>query len=414
MDPDEFAQFWKQNLLFEEKAKLYYEKVDHIVDDKGGYRPVLFDEYRKYTFRYFKKDGEHEIFDDYTIDTNKKIDRKDGTRAPTPYIMNGYMYIVVSKNGERYTRSIARAMLSTFLGPPPDLTFTADHIESENKLDDDLANLRWLNESGQKNNRIISKTRKDARLIVNDLFPEDELTAKEWSELLLNPDGTKYHHTTFLNWAQNKENRFSYKIYDDLVDPGDPGDPKKKEEWKIYGDPNKNHIEISNKNRVKDVTFSEAGYKEEHVRTAEKLYLMGGYPSKNIDDKNHYLHVLVFQLWYPDMWKNRNEDDMVLHKHDNRLDFRPENLRLGPPSDNTKDAHDNGKYDGTKTTRQSCIAYKYDKIVEPFKSINEAAKYLVENVKENGKKLTFDAAHIGIRRALKKEKSYKGFTWKRA
>ncbi|ABU44351.1 hypothetical protein AR158_C806L [Paramecium bursaria Chlorella virus AR158] len=400
MDPDVFARFWKQDLPFEQKAKLYYEQVDHIVDDKGGYRPILTGEYRKETMRYFKDDGTFEIFDDYTIDTNRVVERKDGGKSPTPYEQNGYLRVNVRKNRKSYARRLCRAMLSTFLGPPPDVTFTADHIESERKLDDDLSNLRWLDQSGQNNNRIMSETRSSARIIVNDLFPDDELTAKEWCELLTKPDGKKYRHRTVKDWAQYKKNGFSYKTYEKIDD----------EEWKIVGDPDKNHVEVSNKNRVKDVTFSESGYREEHVLTAEKLSLKNGYPSKRIDGIDHKIHILVFQLWYPDLWANRKPDDMVLHKHDNRLDFRPENLRLGTASDNGKDSHDNGKYNGKKSARQPCIAYKDDEVVEEFKSLSDAARYL----EEHNEDLKFDVARIGVHRALDKNKEYKGFTWKRA
>ena len=397
MDPDEFARFWKQDLPFEEKAKLYYEIVPHVVDDKGGYRPILTGEYRKDTLRYFKDDGEFEIFDDYTIDTNRIVERKDGTRSPTPYERDGYLKVSVSKSKKSYGRSLARAMLSTFLGPPPELTFTADHIENERKLDDDLSNLRWLDQSGQKNNRIKPETLRSARLIVNELFPNDELTAKEWTELLTKPDGTKYHCDTISVWARTKEYGFSYKTYDKFDD----------EEWKIVGDPDKNHVAISNKNRVKDVTFSESGHKEEHVLTAEELYLLSGYPSKKIDGVLYLLHILVFQLWNPDLWKNKKEDEMVLHKKDNRLDFRPENLRLGTRSENGKDAHKNGKYDSTKSARQACIAYKDDEVVEDFKSLSDAARYLMEHID-----LKFTTARMGIRYNLDKNKEYKGFTWK--
>ncbi|ABT14617.1 hypothetical protein NY2A_B218R [Paramecium bursaria Chlorella virus NY2A] len=398
MDPDEFARFWKQDLPFEEKAKLYYEKVPHVVDDKGGYRSILTGEYRKDTLRYFKDDGTFEIFDDYTIDTNRVIARKDNRRDPTPYNLGEYLNIVVRKNSERYNRSLARAMLSTFLGPPPDVTFTADHIESEHKLDDDLSNLRWLDQSGQANNRNHSETRRSARLIVNDLFPEDELTAKEWTKLLTKPDGTKYHEINFRIWAHTRENGFSYKTYDDLDD----------EEWKIVGDPDKNHVEVSNKNRVKDVTFSESGHKEEHVRTSEQLNLTSGYPCKKIDGVRHLLHVLVFQLWYPELWKNKKENEMVLHDKDNKLDFRPENLYLGTDSKNGIDAHDNGKRDGTKTARQPCVAYKDDEVIEEFKSMHDATKYLMEHFED----LKFEAARSGIRNNIDKNKEYKGFAWK--
>jgi hypothetical protein len=396
MDLEEIVEFWKQDIPFEQKAKLYYEKVEHIIDDEGGYRPVNF-EYRKQTMWYFKDDGQFEVFDDYTLDSNRVIERKDGGKTTIPYILNGYLTINVSKNGKRYGRRLSRAMLSTFLGPPPDVTYTADHIGNERKLDDDLTNLRWLDRSGQNNNRTMPEMRKSTRIIANELFPDNELTAKEWTHVFTKPNGTKYFHKTISRWARTKENGFSYKTYNDLID----------EEWKLVGDPEKNHVEISNKSRVKDVMLSASG-REEHVLSADQLSFNGGYPSKRIDGELRPVHVLVFQLWYPELWKNRNPGEKVLHKKDNRLDFRPENLRLGTPSENGKDAHDNGKYDGKQTARQPCIAYDGDKEVGNFKSLLEAARYLVETVK----KLKFKTAFTGIYRSLDKDKSYKGFMWK--
>jgi hypothetical protein len=391
------VEFWKQDLPFEEKVKLYYEKVPHIIDGDGGYRPMISDEYRKETFVYFTDDGHLEIFDDYTLDSNKVLERIDGTRSPTPRKQHGYFFVDVSKNRKQHGRRLCRAMLSTFLGPPPNMSYTVDHIESKRKLDDDLSNLRWLNKSGQMKNRNMPETIKSARIIVNELFPGDELTAKEWTQLLMKPDGMKYKHCTFLNWAQNKENGFSYKYYDDLDD----------EEWKLVGDPDKNHVEISNKCRIKDVTFSEFG-REEHVLTAEQLCLQGVYPKKKINGEDRLVHVLVFQLWYPEEWVNKKPTEMVLHKHDDPLDFRPENLRLGTPSNNGTDAHDNGKFYGKQTARRPCIAYDEDVEIYKFKSLSDAARYLVKNIID----LKFNTAISDIRNALNKDKEYQGFTWK--
>ncbi|ABU44085.1 hypothetical protein AR158_C540L [Paramecium bursaria Chlorella virus AR158] len=361
MNLDDFVKLWNHDIPFEQKTRLYYEKVPHIIDDKGGYRPINC-EYRKATLRYFKNDGQLEIFDDYTIDTNKIIERKDNIRPPTPRKLNEYLNIKVSKNGNSYNRSLARAMLSTFLGPPPTLEYTIDHIESDQKLDDNLDNLRWLHKSGQSKNQKKQEKYKTARLIVND---GKEFTAKEWIDLYKKTDGTKYHEHTFREWARTKENGFSYKTYDDLDD----------EEWKIYGEPDKNHVEVSNMNRVKDVMFSASG-REEHVLSVDQLSLLVGYPTKIINGERYYLHVLVFQLWYPKEWSNKLSNEIVLHKHDDRLDCRPENLRLGTPSDNGKDAHDNGKHDGTKTARKSCVSYINGVKEKEHISLLEAERFL--------------------------------------
>jgi len=67
---------------------------------------------------------------------------------------------------------------------------------------------------------------------------------------------------------------------------------------------------------------------------------------------------------------------MVLHNEDDKLDFRPEMLRLGTRSENGKDAHDNGKHDGTLTARQKCESYIDGVLEKEHESQLDAAEYL--------------------------------------
>jgi hypothetical protein len=97
---------------------------------------------------------------------------------------------------------------------------------------------------------------------------------------------------------------------------------------------------------------------------------------------------------------------MILHEDDDRLDFRPHKLRIGTRSENTIDAHNNGKRDGTKSARMKCVSY-IDGIYELMHdSQTDAMKYL--------RYIGYDKASVGgIGKALNdKRKSAYGRTWK--
>ncbi|AGE54224.1 hypothetical protein PBCVNY2B_414L [Paramecium bursaria Chlorella virus NY2B] len=119
------AEFWKQNLSFEEKSRLYYEKFPHRIDDKDDYLPDDFG-YRKKTLTYFHDSGRVTVNDDYTIDSNRVIERVDGGKVHAPYFVNDILVTHVREyGGLLYDYSISRAMLSTFFVLPSELTYIA-------------------------------------------------------------------------------------------------------------------------------------------------------------------------------------------------------------------------------------------------------------------------------------------------
>jgi hypothetical protein len=67
---------------------------------------------------------------------------------------------------------------------------------------------------------------------------------------------------------------------------------------------------------------------------------------------------------------------VVLHKNDDKLDFRPQNLSLGTRSQNGMDAHENGCHDGTQRARQKCASYIKGIFEKEHTSHSNAAKYL--------------------------------------
>jgi hypothetical protein len=81
-------------------------------------------------------------------------------------------------------------------------------------------------------------------------------------------------------------------------------------------------------------------------------------------------------LFRPEEWAAKKPGEIVRHEKDDKLDFRPDMLRLGTQSDNTKDAHDNGKYDGTKTARMKCASYVDGAFEKNHDSQTAAAEYI--------------------------------------
>jgi hypothetical protein len=300
-----------------------------------------------------KKRGE---FSKYTIDTVGVIRNKKSGEA-LAYTLNGGYYIVsvYDDNEKRRSISVHRAVTSTFLGAPPSKVHTADHKESEQKTNNALTNLRWLDKSGQSKNRIMPTTFKTAFVIVKDDVGK---TAKEWAELM-NVTGR-----TISKYARENKNGFAYKEYPVLKD----------EEWKeIEGSKTKrgDYWKISNMKRVKYVT----NYAE-NVLWDERLGLDKGYPTIVVNGKHWRCHILAFRAFYPELWKAKRPDEDVLHKDDDKEDFRPHMLRLGTASVNATDAHDNGKFDGKKTTRMKCASYIDGVLEKKHISQTEAAEYL--------------------------------------
>lgn len=102
---------------------------------------------------YEDKTLKKQIYSKYEINEECIIHNKR-TNKPTMYrLVDGYYKVTIyDDTGTQKTLSVARAMLSTFVGPPPTPHHTADHIESEHKLDNRLSNLRWFDKSGQSTN----------------------------------------------------------------------------------------------------------------------------------------------------------------------------------------------------------------------------------------------------------------------
>lgn len=308
-------------------------------------------------------------FDKYTIDEQGVI-RNKATREALTYTTNKGDYQntgVQNASGKRRSILIGRAIASTFLGPPPTKAHTADHID-RNSTNDTLENIRWLCKRGQRYNQSRLDTYKTVFGIVRD---GEEKTKKEWADYLnskceKNHMGRKYTANMILMYAMKKQHGFLYKMYPDLdgeVWKDVEGSKTKKGMWRI-----------SNMIRVKYVTKY-----AENVIEGDRLRMNCKYPMIYFNNKDWPLHVVAFMTFFPDEWANKKPGEMVLHKEDDRMDFRPEMLYLGTRSENGKDAHDNGKHDGTLRARQKCASYIDGIFEKNHESQEAAAEYLRSN-----------------------------------
>jgi len=316
---------------------------------------------------YFENDHEMcVIFDKYTSDEYGNVRNKATgevlrpTKNKDEYLSVG----VYDASGKRHKIYIGRALASTFLGPPPTKAHTADH-KNKNRANDTLENIRWVTKEEQNKNRTMPDTLKTALGVVRN---DEEKTTKEWADYFNSKDeknhmGREYTENMIKHYAQKKQHGFAYKEYPDLEG----------EVWKdVEGSKTKKGMwQISSMNRVKYITNH-----AENVLEKDRLGLMNGYPTISFNGKIWSLHVVVFMTFFPDKWANKKPDEMVLHKEDDQMDFRPEMLRLGTQSENGKDAHDNGKHDGTLTARQKCASYIDGVLEKKHESQEAAAEYL--------------------------------------
>ncbi|ABU44049.1 hypothetical protein AR158_C504L [Paramecium bursaria Chlorella virus AR158] len=348
------------------------------------------------TVKYYYSDGRNEIFDKYDTDIFGNIKNKKNDQEVSQHIRSdGYKRIsLCDNNGRLKTLIVHRIVASTFLGPPPTLDHTPDHL-NRNRSDNSLMNILWKDKKEQSANRTHPDVLKSSFIIVKN---EYEKTTKEWVKYLEDektPFGNVYTESVIKKYAQHKQHGFSYKIFDDL-----PGEIWKEcprsliNSWK-------GRWEISNRKRVKRITKY-----AENVLDVSQLGTLNGYPIINSNGKSCFVHHLCFQAFFPNEYKSMKSEEIIRHKNDDRLDFRPENLLIGSHSQNKIDAYDNGKYNGTKREKKKCVSYINNIEEKQHDSLHDAVRYL----KENGFK---NAVSSNISQVLdgKRKTAYKR-TWK--
>jgi hypothetical protein len=307
------------------------------------------------------------VFEKYEIDMFGNIYNKKSKRRLSYTILNDYYVASVYDHvGKRCCIYVARAVVSTFHGKPPTEEHSTEHIDCTNKKNNIVCELTWIDPSGQLKNQIRPEDLLSAYIIVRDNM---EMTNKEWATYMKNEKnhlGHKYTEGMIRQYAKKKQHGFSYKVYENLPD----------ETWYhiVNSKSSKGHWEISDQNRIARVT--------KHARNVidvARFGFMGKYPKININEKQRKLHDVAFEAFYPTEYASKLPHEMILHKFDDKLDFRPHMLYIGSQSMNMKDAHDNGRFDGVKSARMSCVSYINGVLEKRHESQKDAVDYLRAN-----------------------------------
>ena len=341
------------------------------------------------------EDGTRVEFTKYMIDNGIIKNKKTGKILKYRKMDQYNVCTVRDDDGKPRGIRVGRAMASTFLGPPPSLAHTADHVDRD-RGNDRLNNIRWATRPEQNDNQDRTETYQSSFIIVKG---DIEKTAKEWVVHLKaekNHMGNEYNTYMFRHYAQKKQHGFSYKEYPDFIG----------EVWKkiIDSENVQGRWEISNMNRIKYITKH-----AENVLTTKRLGLNNGYPIICINGKKWLCHIISFMTFFPDDYANKKLGEIVLHEDDDKLDFRPHKLRVGNGSDNSRDAYNNGKRDNMITSRMSCASYINGVLEREYAKQSDAEIYL--------KSLGYEKArqgHISLMlNPETKRKSAYGRTWKR-
>jgi hypothetical protein len=307
------------------------------------------------------------VFDKYEIDMFGGIYNKKSGKKLAPGKSAQYDRVSVFDSiGKARGIFVSRAVVSTFHGPPPTKEHSTEHIDCTNKNNDIVCELTWMDPIGQVKNRNQPEEYINAFIIVRGAL---EMTNKGWIRHLSkekNHMGREYTESMIKHYARQKQHGFSYKVYDDLPE----------EKWyKVIDSENKmGHWEISDQNRI--------AYVSSHARNvidSTRFGFKGKYPTIGINGKNRLLHDVAFEAYYPKAYAEKMPHEIILHKNDDKLDFRPHVLSIGNASKNAKDAHDNGCHIGTKNARMACCSYVDGVFEKMHESQDAAVKYLRAN-----------------------------------
>ncbi|AGE56716.1 hypothetical protein ATCVNEJV2_702L [Acanthocystis turfacea Chlorella virus NE-JV-2] len=338
------------------------------------------------TLEYYFSNGDHVTFDNYTIDTDGVVTNVNTGTKMTRHVLNTYNVVNIrDNNGTRRGIRVSRAIASTFLGKPPTTKYTADH-EDQDRLNDVLRNICWASKSEQVKNRTMPEQYNSAYCIIKDNV---EKTAREWIEVFKKPNGEKYTAVAITKFAQRQEHGFRIKPIEDIPD----------EEWKVVKG-SQNKVYVSSEGRLKYKTSL-----SEKVLTADQLSKHAGYPVVWFSNRSHYCHVIAFKTFFPEEYIAKKDDEIILHIGDNKLDFRPNMLTLGTRSQNTIDAHNNGRHDNTNSARKSIVSYVNGVLEKEHESLANAVEYLRQHDHPR-------ADRSGIRFGLQNGGVRYGRTWK--
>ena len=92
-------------------------------------------------------------FEYYKINRNGEVMGKFGRILKPCYDKDGYLFVILMKDGKRHAKRIHRLVGLQFIDNPDNLP-QIDHID-HNRQNNSLENLRWVNNMTNTNNKIV-------------------------------------------------------------------------------------------------------------------------------------------------------------------------------------------------------------------------------------------------------------------
>lgn len=275
---------------------------------------------------YYTSD-EKRIYDCYEIHEKSGEIRNNTTKqCISPNVSKRIVRVTLFRDRKGEKVSVARAILSTFVGKPPTKYHSADHINT-NSEDNRIENLRWATKSEQSYNQTRTGDRDYKRIpiiVTIDNVKKEYQSISEASRDLEVSDGTIHNilNETFESSRKFKNITIKYKeITQNLKD----------EIWlELEEKPN---VYISQYGRVKLVRS-----RITIIRSSEDIARErdDSYPNINMVGKKYYLHRLVAKYFLPLADCVYNTDLVIDHLDCDKNNSRASNLQWVSRSENTR------------------------------------------------------------------------------
>jgi hypothetical protein len=207
---------------------------------------------------------------------------------------------------------VARA----FIGPPPTITHTVDHID-RNPANNDVANLRWSTKAEQSTNRVLPKHIDGLPVCVTD--PAGEVIV--YQSALAAASALNCSATTIKRHSASEVRLRGYKIEIPVTD-GLPNE--------LWQEVAATGWYVSNAGRL---LRKNASVTTGHVTRT-------GYCKVTINGKSHFVHRLVAVAFLP---SPQNNNLTVDHINRNKTDNRAENLRWATQSEQVTHSYAGGR-----------------------------------------------------------------------
>lgn len=274
----------------------------------------------------------------------RSVNEKTGkTYELSQNIQQGYYHTTI--NGRNTAIHILVALAHISKPSEADDTWTVDHLDPEDKLNNFVHNLRWASSSSQGINR-----RKAIRGKINSCpvvgIHVDTGEVVKFASMcdagkILNIDKSKISDCLL-------DKRSTYGDYIWTTPLSLPDFPN--EIWKLWYTSNKYKVLFSNHGRFA-YEFNNGYIKklETEDKNTERAQSEDRYPKFRKYGKEYKFHRIVYELFVGSI-----PDGMIVHhKNHKKQNAFVDNLELTTRSKNAKYAYDAGQYDDTKSARVS-------------------------------------------------------------